>query len=165
MVDVVAVPDERQHETIEPAEALLEREHVGQRLARMLPKRQPVDDRDRRLGRELDDDGVRPGPCHDRVDEPLEVPGHVAGTLARAHDDVLGQVDRVAAELVHSRFERDAGPQARALEEHRDRPPGQRRRGMPPRGAILGLQLRRPIEDPQNLGRREVRNGEKIATA
>jgi len=39
----------------------------------MLAEREAVDDRDRRLLRELDDDRVGPGSGDDRVDEALEV--------------------------------------------------------------------------------------------
>ena len=131
MVDVVAVADEREHDATQVAEALADREDVGERLARMLAERQAVDDRDRGLGGQLDHDLVRPGPGHDRVDEPLEVAGDVAYALAGAHDDVLGQVDRVAAELVHPGLERHPGPEAGLLEEHRERPAGERRPGVP----------------------------------
>ena len=40
-----------------------------------------------------------------RVDEALEVAGHVADALARAEDHVAGEVDRVAAELGHAGLE------------------------------------------------------------
>ena len=75
------------------------------------------------LGGELDDDLVRTRPRHDRVDEALEVAGDVADGLAGAHDGVLGQVDRVPAELGHAGLERHPRPQAGLLEEHRQRPP------------------------------------------
>ena len=127
VVDVVAVADEREDDALEPPEPLADREEVGQRLARMLAERQAVDDRDRGLLRELDDDSMWPGPGHDRIDEPLEVAGDVVDALAGAHDRVLGQVDRVPAELVHARLERHAGPEAGLLEEHRERPPDERR--------------------------------------
>ena len=103
----------------------------------MLAERQAVDHRDRRLRGELDDDRVRPGPGDDRVDEPLEVAGDVVDALAGAHDRVLGQVDRVPAELVHARLERHARPEARLLEEHRERPPDERRVGVAARREVL----------------------------
>ena len=78
VVDVVAVADERERQPAQVAEPLVEREQVGQHLARVLADGQPVDDRDRRLGGELDDHLVRPRPGHDPVDEPLEVVGDVA---------------------------------------------------------------------------------------
>ena len=143
MVDVVAIADEGEDHAVEPAEPLAEREDVGEPLARMFSQRQPVDDRDRRLSRELDDDRVRAGPGDDRIDEPLEVPGDVADALPGAHHDVLGQVDRVAAELVHAGLERHPGAKARALEQHRERPPDERRRRVPPRREELRLELRR----------------------
>ena len=94
----------------------------------MLAQGEAVDDRDGGLGGELQDDLVGTGPGHDAVDEPLEVAGDVADRLAGAHDGVLGQVDRRTAELGHAGLERDPRPQRRLLEEHRQRPAGQRRR-------------------------------------
>ena len=152
VVDVVAVADEREDEAVGAAEALAEREQVGERLARVLAERQAVDHRDRRLGGELDDDLVGAGPGDDRVDEPLEVAGDVADALAGAHDDVLGQVDRVAAELVHPGLERHARPQARLLEEHRQRPPGERRggrRAVSRRARSSALSAAATLEEPQ----------------
>ena len=134
VVDVVAVPDERERQPAQLAEPLVEREQVGQRLARMLAQRQAVDHRHARLRRQLDHDLVRPGPGHDRVDEPLEVLRDVAHRLPGAHDDILGQVDRRPAELRHPRLERHARPQAGLLEQHRERPATERRIGVDPVG-------------------------------
>jgi hypothetical protein len=132
----------------------------------MLAKGQAVDHRDRRLGRELDDDLMRTGPGDDRVDEPLEVVGNVADALAGAHDDVLGQVDRVPAELVHPGLERDTRPEARLLEEHRQRPADERRGGGRAElaaGVLLGLEPVRPVEDPLDLVGGQVRDGQQVA--
>ena len=126
VVDVVAVADEREHEALQPSEPLLHGEHVGERLAGMLAQGQAVDDRDVGLGGELQGDLVRTCPDHDRVDDPLEVAGHVTDALAGAEHGVVGQVDGVAAELGHPGLEGDPCPQARLLEEHRQRAPGQR---------------------------------------
>ena len=93
---------------------------------------------------ELDDDLVRSGAHHDGIDEPLEVAGHVAHGLAGAQDDIVGQVEGMPAELRHAGLEGDARAQARLLEQHRQRPPDQRHRGVPPRLAILRLQRRPP---------------------
>ncbi len=156
VIDIVPVADERQDEPIEPPKPLTEREDIGQGLARVLAQGQAVDDRNRGLGRELDDHGVRSRPGNDGVDEPLEIPGDVADALAGTHDDVLGQVDRVPAELVHARLERDASAKARALEEHRDRPPDKRRRSVAAAREEFRLELRGAIEDPNDLIASEV---------
>ncbi len=113
---------------VEPAETLLHREHVRQRLARVLAQGQPVDDRDVGLGREFEGDLVRPGAHHDRVDEAIEVAGHVPDALAGPQHHVVGQVDGVPAELDHAGLEGDPRSKARLLEEHRQRAPDQRRR-------------------------------------
>ncbi len=165
MVDVVPVANEREHEPVELPEPLPQGEHVGESLAWVLPQCQPVDDRNRRLGSELDDDGMRSRPGHDRVDEPLEIAGNVTRALPGAHDDVLGQVDRMPAELVHPRFERDTGTQARPLEEHRERAPGERRFGVPARREELSLELCGTVEHPEDLVATEVGNRKKVATS
>ena len=108
----------------------------------MLAQRQAVDHRDRGLGRELDDDLVRARPGDDRVDEAVEVAGDVTDALPRAQDDVVGQVDRVAAELVHPGLERHPRPEARLLEQHRQRPARERRLGVPAVAPELGLEAR-----------------------
>ena len=89
----------------------------------MLAEGQPVDDRDVGLGRQLERDLVRSRPDDDAVDEPLEVPGDVPNALTRTEHDVVGEVDRVPAELDHPGLERHPRPQARLLEQHRQRPP------------------------------------------
>ena len=139
VVDVVAVADERDDEAVEAPEPLAHREDVGQRLAGVLAERQPVDDRDAGLRGQLERDLVRSRPHDDAVDEPLEVARHVAHALARPEHDVVGQVDRVTAELDHPGLERHPRPQARLLEQHRQRPPDERRRGMPARLPELAL--------------------------
>jgi hypothetical protein len=131
----------------------VEREQVGQRLARMLAQRQAVDHGNPRLGRKLDDDLVRPGPRHDRVDEPLEVLRHVPHGFTGAQHDILGQVDGMAAELRHARLERDPGPERRPLEQHREGASAERHVGVPAVGPELGLQGGRPGEqEPYFIG-------------
>ena len=98
----------------------------------MLAQAQAVDDRDLGLCGELLHHLVRSRPHDDPVDEPLEVARDVADALARAEDDVVGQVDRVPTELDHPGLERHPRAQARLLEEHRERPARQRPIGVPP---------------------------------
>ena len=163
--DVVAIADECQHQPIQPAEPLPDREQVGQRLARVLALGQPVDDRDAGLGGELDGHVVRPRPEDDGIDEPLQVAGHVVDALAGAQDGIVGQVDGVPAELGHPRLEAHPGPEAGLLEEHRQRPPGKARDGMAAGGPELSLDLRGCLVDAKDLRGRQVRHAEQVAAA
>ena len=162
VVDVVAVPDERQRQPAQVAEPLVEREQVGQHLARVLADREPVDDRDGRLRRELDDHLVRPRPGHDPVDEALEVVGDVVHALPAAEHDALGQVDRVAAELGHARLERHARAQARPLEQHREGAPLERRVGVAPLPRELVLELGRAREQHADLVGGQIRRRDEV---
>ena len=162
VVDVVAVADEGDDEAIQPPESLANREHVGERLAWMLAQRQAVDDRDAGLAGQLSRDFVRAGPDDDAVDEPLEVPSHVPHALAGAEHDVMGQIDRMPAELDHAGLEGHPRPQARLLEQHRQRPTDQRRRRVAPPRPVLGLERGRRVEDPPDLIRREVSHTQQI---
>ena len=131
----------------------------------MLADREAVDDRDRGLRRELGHDLVGARARHDRVHEPLEVLRDVADRFAGAHHDVLGEVDRVPAELGHPRLERHARAQARTLEQHRQGAPAQRRVGVAPVRAELGLQRRRPREQRADLGRRQIGGADEVPPA
>ena len=131
----------------------------------MLAQRQPVDDRDVGLRGQLEGDLVRPGPDHDAVDEAVEVARHVADALAGPEHDVMGEVDRVTAELGHPGLERHARAQARLLEEHGQRPTRQRRQRVAPRRPELRLQPRRRLEDPPDLSRRQVGHAQQIPPA
>jgi hypothetical protein len=70
--DVVAVADVDQLQAVQPAEPLLQRHQVRQRLARVVVVGEHVDDGDARVGCELLDRAVRPGADRDRVHEPRE---------------------------------------------------------------------------------------------
>jgi hypothetical protein len=131
----------------------------------MLAERQTVDDRDRGLRRKLHHDLVRPGPDDDRVDEPVEISGHVADTLAGPENDVVRQVDRVATELVHARLERHARPETRPLEQHRQRPSQERRAGMAAVTSEFGLEALRAVEDSLDLRGAQIRNADEVAPA
>ena len=165
VVDVVAVADERQRQPAEVAEPLVEREQVGQRLARVLADRQAVDDRDRGLRGELQHDLVRSRAGHDPVHEALEVVGDVGDALAAAEHDPLGEVDRVPAELGHPGLERDPRAQARALEEHGERPPLEWRPGVPPLPDEFVLELRGPREHDADLVGAEISGGDEVPPA
>ena len=105
------------------------------------------------------------GPDDDAVDEPLEVARHVADALARTEDDVVGQVDRVTPELRHPGLERHPRPEARLLEQHRQRPPDQRRRHMPPRRQELRLQDPRRVEHQPDLISRQIGDAQQVPPA
>ena len=162
MVDVVAVADEGDDQAIQWPESLLEREHIREGLARMLPEGQPVDHRDVSLVRELLRDLVRSGPDDDGVDHSLEVAGDVANALPGAEDHVMGQVDRVAAQLGHAGLEAHPGAQARLLEEHRQRPTRERRPRVSPARPKLRLQPSRGLKDPPDFCRRKVSDAQQI---
>jgi len=165
VVDVIPVPDERDHEALEPTEPLAHREDIREGLARMLSQRQAVDDRDLGLGRQLDRDLVRPRPDDDRVDEPIEVTGDISDALTLAEHHVMGQVDRVATQLGHPGLEGDPRAQARLLEQHRQRPAGERRRDVPARRPVFALERRRRLEDTPDLIGRQIRHTQQIPPA
>ena len=113
--DVVAVAHIGDPQAVQVAEALAERQQIGQRLAGMVVARQPVDHRHLRPVGQLRDHLVRARPDHDRL--------HVAGQnarrvphrlAARELELVAAQDQRRAAELGHPDLERDARPRARA---------------------------------------------------
>ncbi len=150
---VRAVADVGERAPRERAEALGHRLQVGEDLARVELVGQRVDHRDRARARQLLDAvlaGRAPG---DRGDLPGEHPGDVGDRLA-APDVRLGRVDlkRQAAELGDADGERDAGAQARLVEEQGDRlRPGQRAEGL-----AVRLHRLRQVEDLGLLGRAEV---------
>ena len=81
--DVVAVADVRDRDAVQVAEALAQREQVGERLARVVQRGEAVDDRYLRGVRELGNRRVRASPDHDRVDVARQHPGRVPDRLAR----------------------------------------------------------------------------------
>src|SRR5918995_6774969 len=129
----------------------------------MLPQGQPVDDRDLSLCRELLRDLVRTGPDDDTVDEPLEIPSDVTDALAGAEYDVVRQIDRMATELDHPGFERHPRPQARLLEQKRQRPPDQRRLRVPSPLRELPLQCSGRLEHHADLRSRQISNAQQVA--
>ena len=117
--DVVAVTQKSELDAGDRAQLFLNREAVGQPLARMEPVGQAVNDGDRSLPRQSDNHVVRERPRHDSVDQSLQVPRGVGDRLAHAHVDVVGAKENgVPAELGHPRLECDARAQARFLENH-----------------------------------------------
>src|SRR5262249_15415169 len=98
----------------------------------------------------------------DQVDPALEVARDVARGFALAEPDVPGrQVDRGAAELPHPDLEGDPRPEARLLEDHRERASREQRMQLP--RAQLRLQPAGEREDALDLLASEVGDTEKIA--
>jgi hypothetical protein len=93
--------------------------------------------------RELLHRRVRPGPDPDRVHHSGEHERHVARRLPARHlQFVLSQDERMPAELVDARLERDAGARRGLVEDERDALALERARGQ-----AIGLQLDRPVEE------------------
>ena len=119
VADVVAVADVGQLEAGQGALVLAQGLEVGHGLAGVGQVGQGVDDRDPAAGGEVDGDLVAEGPDHDPVDPALEVLADVVGAFAAAHLDVGGgEVDGLAAELEHARFEGHPRAQGGLLEDH-----------------------------------------------
>ena len=119
--DVVAVADERDRAPRQLAQALLQRQAVGQRLARMLLVGERVDDPEARGG-----DGERlearlgVGADDGAVDPAFQIPRDVGDRLARAEGFLARWLDHVAAELADRDLEGRTRPQRRLLEQQRD---------------------------------------------
>ena len=71
----------------------------------------------------------------------------------------------MAAELRGARLERHPGAQAGLLEEHRQGPPGEGRLGVAVAGPELGLEVGGEVEEPLDLGARQVGDAEQIASS
>ena len=100
---------------------------------------------------------VRVRAHHDRIDVAGEHARGVLGRLARADHEVAAVRDeRVAAELRHPDFERDARAQARLFEEHPERLAAEQRQLI---GAAGAFEMRCHAENRMYLGRREIGDG------
>src|SRR5207253_7961078 len=84
MADVIAVTHVSQLQPAQPAKALLEREEIRQRLARMEPVGERVDHGDGSAGGQLVEYALLVGAHDDAVHPALQVPGHVPDRLPRA---------------------------------------------------------------------------------
>src|SRR5215469_11525260 len=128
----------------------------------MQPIGERVDDRHRRLARQLQAGVVGKGPNHDQVDPARQVARDVFGRFALADPDIIrGQVNRVAAKLRHAGFETDPGSQRGFLEDHGERAAAQI--GMLDAGLELGLEPRRQGQEPAELALGQRTHVHKIA--
>src|SRR4051812_27341710 len=155
---VVAVADVDEPHPVEPAEPLAQRQQVGERLARVVLRREHVDHRHARVRGELLDHRVRSGANADGVNEARQyergvAPGLAAGDLRLA----LAQQRGMPAELVHAHLEREPCARRRLVEDQRDAAPRQRARGEP-----VALQLQRAVEQPLELIARKLLAGEEV---
>ena len=109
VADVVPVSQIRDADAVELAEALTDRHHVGERLARVGLVREPVDDRDVRVGGQLIDVRLRERTDHDPVEVARKNAGRVLDRLAAAELQVAcREVERRAPEVEHPCLEGDA---------------------------------------------------------
>ena len=121
MRHVVSVANVGQLNFLQIAEALLQGEVIGQRLAGMLQIAERVDHRNRRVLRHSRDRGMREGAQHDAVHPAFQIVRDVAQFFASVQAAV-GLVDEngQTTETRHSGLEGDPRTQRRLLEEHHD---------------------------------------------
>ena len=115
MRHVVAVADERQLQAVQTAEALLQRQHVRQRLAGMIQIAQRVDHRHARPVRQLFDGGLRKHARHDALRPAVQIPRDVFHRLALA--DGPDVIHRIAAQLLDRQLEGQPRAQRRLFKQ------------------------------------------------
>ncbi len=152
---VVAVAHESQLQRRHIAEALLEREVIGQGLARVLQLAEPVDDGHGRVLRHVGDGRMLKGTQHDAVDPALQVVGDVGDLLARVNAAGVLHEHGGAAQLADADLEGHAGAQRRLLEHEHELLAGQG--AAEPCGSRLDPA--RHVEDLVDLGGRQVGDG------
>ena len=120
---VVPVAEVRDADALEAAQPLPDREHVGERLARVELVREAVDDRDVGVLGELVHVGLRERPDHDRVQVAREHDRGVLDRLPTPELQVAGpEVEPGAAELRDPDLEAHARPRGRLVEDHAEAP-------------------------------------------
>jgi len=150
--DVVAVADVRQHAAVERAEGLAQRLQVGERLARMVLRRQHVHDGNSGMFGKAVDLVLVPGAQADHGGVAGEHQRGVADRLAAGELQLVRAQDhRMPAEFEDAGLERRARARGRLVEDQRDgpafeRPRGQRRRlerggALEQQGEAVGVQL------------------------
>ena len=139
------------------AEALAQRQQVGERLAGVLQLAERVDDGHLGPLGKLVDSLVREGADGDPVRHARQHAGHVTHRLARARAHLLRpEVDGAPTEAVHGDLERDARAQRGLLEHEREHLPGQLR------PAPITLDRERGVDELVELVGREVEHGAEV---
>ena len=157
--NVVPFTDVREDAPGDAAEVLVDRQQVGERLARVLEVRQRVHHGDRRRVRERLEPLLLERAEHDRIDVAREHAARVLDRLPAAELQVAGrQRDRVPAELRDPHLERHAGPGRGLLEDQRHRATRERVCVHLP----VGLELSRKRQNGCELGRGQVVDGQVV---
>jgi hypothetical protein len=142
------------------SEHLAHRHVVGHALAGVEVIGQPVDHRNRRVGRQIENILVGKGAGHDEVDEARQHVGGVGDRLPAAELDVAArQEEGVSTELGHADLEAHPGAGRRLLEDHAEAL-ALERLGEP---LGLGLHLIRQREDLVRLRTAQVMNRNQVA--
>ena len=162
--DVRPVADPRDADAVEAAEALPDRQQVGERLERVLVVRQSVDDRYRRGRGELVDLRLRARADGEAVEVAREHARGVTDRLAAGELQLgRGEVHDRAAQLRHRDRQRDARAGRVPAEEQAERQPFQRAVRLT--GDPQALQLGRQVEHGFELRRGEVAHARDGAAA
>ena len=156
---VVAVADVREFQAAQSAEALLEREEIGQRLAGMIFVRERVDHGNIRVGSEFFKSFLREDARDDSLHPTLEILGNVADglALAEAGGSVIEKRGR-SAEIGDADLESDARAQRGLLEDQHEDAAGQRG----PVAIRVCLHFRGEAEEIAQLRRTPLGSGEEI---
>ena len=157
MRHVIAVADEGQLQSVQAAEMLLHREHVGQRLAGMIKIAQRVDHRHARPARQFIDGGLRENARDDALGPAIQIAGDIFHRLA--FPDGAGGDHGIAAELLDGELEGHAGAQRRLFEQQSKVAAGQRLSEA--RGSALDLGSE--IQHASQLVTRKIEVGGEVA--
>ena len=158
---VAGVPQEDQLHPLELAEMLLDGEEVRQHLGGMKLVGEAVPHGDAGLCAQLLHDLLAEAPVLDAVVHPAQDPGGVGDALLLAHLGAGGpQIGDAHAQIVARHLKGAAGPGGVLLKEEDD--VLALAEGMGDAGLLLGLQLRRQVQETADLLRREVQEFQKI---
>src|SRR5262249_55983008 len=116
--DVVAIADEGELETAQPAEVFADRLHIGECLAGMIKVAEGVDDRDARPLGEAFDGGLEEDAGDDSVDAAVQIAGDILERFA--DPDGAFDEDAAAAELLDGQLEGELGAKTGLFEEKGD---------------------------------------------
>src|SRR5215510_12890431 len=106
MSDIVSIAHEGQRQPPQISEIFLQREHVGERLTRVVEVAQRIDHRNRGALRKLLDRALVEGTGDNGVHPAIHVPGYILQRLTRA--DAAFAEHRVATRLLDGELESDS---------------------------------------------------------